>query len=419
MSQKPVVAAPDTTRRRQRAADALARMTPTRPPKTYQRPRPTLWFVTRRTWARVIALQVWDVAATMTFYLFLSLLPGLIALVSIASVVDFTDETIWAFAQLVHEVLPAIAPNAVAATLLAMVDTPGGVTALTLGLIGSLYSASNVVAAFHRAMNRIYDTRQGRPWIMFRAVVFLETVGLVIALLAVLLLVVVGGDFAARLGELLGLTEQSVAVWNITKWPLILAVLIVVVTQAFHRGPNVHRPRNRVMSTGATVTVLVLFGALALTGWLLERVTIFERAFTTVNGLLYVIVMVWLAFIVLLTAATWDAEMLRAQQLASGVEATDALQLATAHTWVLRRLDAEAANRQRISGIVIDNYHSGQPVTTRRTAQLAEATSLWAIKQPRFVPSTGTPFHAVTPEAHPGHTTTPSPDEKYSSDDGA
>lgn len=375
---------------------ALTRLTPTRPLRTYHKPRPTLWFVVRRTWARAISMQVWDVAATMTFYLFLSILPGLIAIASIVSVVNFTEETIWTVAGLVNDLFPAMDAAIVADTLLTLINTPGGVTALTLGLIGSLYSASNVVAAFHRAMNRIYDTREGRPFIYFRFIVFLETLVLIIASLALLVLIILGGDLSRRLGELLGLTQESVAAWNILKWPLILVVLIVLVSQAFYRGPNVTRPRYRVITSGAAFTVIVLFASLALTGWLLDRVAIFERVFTTVNGILYVILMVWLAFIIMLVAAGWDAEMLRARQLASGYHASDELQLATEHTWVLRRLDAEAANRRRISGIIVENYHSGQPVTTPRTPQLSESTSFWAIKEPHYQPSTGTPFHAVS-----------------------
>lgn len=341
-------------------------------------------------------MQVWDVAATMTFYLVLSLLPGLIALSSIVALLDFTEETVWTIAELVNDLIPALETTNVVATLLSLIDTPGGVTALTLGLIGSLYSTSNVVAAFHRAMNRMYDTREGRHLLYFRLVVFFETVVLMIALLSMVILVILGGDFSVRLGEALGLTQETVATWNLLKWPLILVVLTFLVSQAFYRGPNIHRPRYRIITTGATVTVVLLFSALVFTGWLLDRVTIFEQIFTTVNGILYVVLMIWVAFIVMLVAAAWDAEMLRARQLASGYPAGHELQLATEHTWVLRRLDAEAANRRRISAIIVDNYHDAEPVTTPKTPQLAEARSFWAIKEPNYTPSTGSPFHEMT-----------------------
>jgi len=394
-----------TTSQRGRST-VLAKLRPKRPTVTYQRPRPTLWFVIRRTWARAIELQVWDVAATMTFYLLLSVLPGLIALTSMVSLIDFTEETIWTVAGLVNDLIPAIEAPWVVETLFRLIDTPGGVVALTLGLIGSLYSASNVVAAFHRAMNRIYDTREGRPFLYFRFVVFLETLVLMIASLALLLLIILGGDFSRRLGELLGFTQETIATWNVLKWPLILVVLIFLVSQAFYRGPNVLRPRYRMISSGAAFTVLVLFTAIVFTGWLMERIALFEQVFNTVNGVLYVIVMVWVAFMVMLAAAAWDAELLRARQLASGYPASDELQLATEHTWVLRQLDDEAANRRRISAIIVDNYHTGDPVTITKTPQLTEADTLWAVTEPDYSPSTGTPFHATTaPSGHQNHAT--------------
>ena len=387
-------------------ATVLAKLRPKRPTVTYQRPRPTLWFVIRRTWARAIELQVWDVAATMTFYLLLSVLPGLIALTSMVSLINFTEETIWTVAGLVNDLIPAIEAPWVVETLFRLIETPGGVVALTLGLIGSLYSASNVVAAFHRAMNRIYDTREGRPFLYFRFVVFLETLVLMIASLALLLLIILGGDFSRRLGELLGFTQETIATWNVLKWPLILVVLIFLVSQAFYRGPNVLRPRYRMISSGAAFTVLVLFTAIVFTGWLMERIALFEQIFNTVNGVLYVIVMVWVAFMVMLAAAAWDAELLRARQLASGYAASDELQLATEHTWVLRQLDDEAANRRRISRIIVDNYHTGDPVTITKTPQLTEAETFWAVTEPDYSPSTGTPFHATTASSeHQDHAT--------------
>ena len=40
-------------------------------------------------------------------------------------------------------------------------------TALVIGLVGALWSASGYVGAFSRAMNRIYGVREGRPyWIL-------------------------------------------------------------------------------------------------------------------------------------------------------------------------------------------------------------------------------------------------------------
>src|SRR5699024_9298404 len=107
----------DMTTSQRGKATVLAKLRPKRPTVTYQHPRPTLWFVIRRTWARAIELQAWDVAATMTLYLLLTVLPRLIALTSMVSLIDFTDETIWTVAGLVNALIPAIEAPWVVATL--------------------------------------------------------------------------------------------------------------------------------------------------------------------------------------------------------------------------------------------------------------------------------------------------------------
>src|SRR5690625_7357937 len=90
-------------------ASAFAKFTPSRPTVTYHHPRPTLWFVIRRTWARSIAMQVWDVEATLTFYMHFAVLPALSALTSMVSLVDFTEEDVWTIGGLVDDLIPASA----------------------------------------------------------------------------------------------------------------------------------------------------------------------------------------------------------------------------------------------------------------------------------------------------------------------
>lgn len=367
---------------------------------TYANPRPTLLFVLSRTGRRLIFIQVWDVAATMTFYLLLSVLPGIVAILSLVSLIGMADETVATVARLVSELLPSLNTQAVTETLLMLVRSGSGAVAFTLGLIGLLYSSSNVIAAFHRAMHRIYDTREGRPYVVFRFVVFVETLVLIGSLLALVFLLILGGDFSVRVGEFFGLAAESLLVWNTLKWPLILLVLIVLVSLAYYRGPNAVLPRYRIITAGGAMTVLVLFGLLALTGWLLENFAVFSEVLYTVNGLIYVVTSFWVGFMVLLGGAIWDAEFLRARQLSAGQPAWEELQLATRFDWVLQNLDHAAQRSRFISKVIKHSVTSGQPVTMTRTAQLAESGTFWAINDPSYNPSTGTPFHAETDEEY-------------------
>ncbi|MGW9550125.1 YihY/virulence factor BrkB family protein [Citricoccus zhacaiensis] len=364
------------------------------PAHTYLRPRVTLFHVIRRTIMKLVDIQVWDVAGSMTFYTLLSTVPAAISMVSIVSLLGLEDETVFTGAELVHELMPGVDPNVVTSALLALANTSGGVVGLVLGLIGSIIAASNALASFHRAMHRIHDTREGRQFLWFRAVIFVETLVLMIAMIAVLLLVLIGGGLSERLGSVLGLTTATVATWNALKWPVILAVLVLAVTLAYHRGPNVVQPRFRWLSWGGLTAVLILFAMTIVLGWLADLSGPFDEILGTLNSLVVLLVVVWLGFIVLVAGAAFDAELLRGRQLAAGLPAAETLQLRTRHTGVLEFLDEDAAKARTTARAVAESVRTGEPVTLSRSPWVAEADTLWSIDAVDREISTGAPYDA-------------------------
>jgi membrane protein len=289
-------------------------------------------------------------------------------------------------------VLPGLNPDVVTAALLALANTDGGVPGVVLGLVGSIYAASNVLASFHRAMHRIHDTREGRQFLWFRTVIFFETLALMIAVIALLLLVLIGGGLSERLGDVLGLPVSTVATWNALKWPAILVVLVFAVTVAYHQGPNVVQPHFRWLSWGGLAAVLVLFTMTLLLGWLTDRFGTFDRVLGTLNGLLVVMTVLWFSYIVLLAGAAFDAELLRGRQLAAGLPAWDALQLRTRHTGVLKFLDEDSTKARTTARAVAESARTGEPVTLPGSPWIAEADSLWSIDTVGRQVSTGQPY---------------------------
>lgn len=367
-----------------------------RPRRTYERPRVSLLYVLRRTGYKLLEIQVWDVAAAMTFFAVLALLPTMVALVSTVSLLGLRDETLSTAAGLVHEIWPALSVDTVQSTILALGGQATGTLAVVLGALGALFSASGAVGAFHRAMHRIHDTREGRRFPAFRLAVFLETLSLTVGAVVVLLLVVLGGDLSARIGRAVGLTQQAVDLWNVAKWPVILAIIMIVVSAAYQLGPNVRQPRYRAFSPGAVVTVLLLFGATVLLGWVTANLgqTQLVGWITSAIGILAI---AWVTVIVLLAGAAFDAELLRARQLAVGLDAADEIQLASRHTAVLEDLERMEERQHRVGRIVSKAARTGESVVVPHTRLLAEAGSFFAV-EPRSGRtaedlSTGRPFH--------------------------
>ncbi len=348
----------------------------------YVRPRLSIWHVLNRVRMRMLEIQVWDVAGTMTFYSLLSVFPGAVAVVSLMSMIGIGEQPLLAAASLITEVFPTFDPDPLIRTILAVSSTSGGLWGLALGTAGSLLSASNGVAAFHRAMHRVYDTREGRPFLLFRTIVFIETVLITSAVLLALGMLVLGSEVSQQLGEFIGIPRIAFEAWNLVKWPILLLMIIIGVSLAYYLFPNVRLPRYRVMTLGSTLSVLTLFGAALGIGRVMEVATRVPEVLTVLNGLIGILLLLWAANIVIIGGAALDAEFLRARQIASGLDAWHHIALEPQAMHTLDFLAGDAEEAERLGQTVAGAARTGRPIWRPRSPWIVEAGNLFAINPP-------------------------------------
>ena len=355
------------------------------------RPRLSVLHVLNRVRMRLLDIQVWDVAGTMTFYLVLSLFPGAVAVVSLMSLIGVEHETLTAISEITGEIFPTFDPRPYLVAIQAVSSAGGGLWGLALGTIGSLLSASNGVAAFHRALHRVYDTREGRPFLWFRTIVFGETVLIVAVVLLSIGMLIVGGGASQRIGELIGIPTIAFEAWNLVKWPILLIILIIGVSGAYYLFPNVRLPRYRVMTLGSVLSVLVLFGTALLAGRLMEYATRFAEVLTVLNGLIAILLLMWVANIVVVSGAALDAEFLRARQIASGIPAWHHIELQPHARHTLDFLASDADQAEELGRTVAEAVRAKRPLRRERSPWIVDATHPLAVNPPKNHPVTSTP----------------------------
>jgi membrane protein len=268
-----------------------------------------------------------DLAAALTYYSLLALFPAAVALVSLLGVVGQAGSSV----QTVLDVLrPLVSPqtlSTVRSALTGVSTSPGAGLGLVVGILGALWSASGYVSAFGRAMNRVYEIDEGRPFWKLRPVMLLVTLVAILLVAVVLVMLVVSGGLASSLGTKLGVGSQAVTVWNIAKWPVIVLVVMVIVALLYWATPNVKQPKFRWLSGGA-------FAALGI--WVLASVgfALYVAGFSSYNktygalaGVVVTLLFLWITNLALLFGAEIDSELERARQLGAGIEAEEELQL--------------------------------------------------------------------------------------------
>jgi membrane protein len=271
--------------------------------------------------------QCTDLAAALTYYAVLSLFPAVLAMVSLVGIVGQGPRATDALLKIVADIGQPSVVEAVRGPLQSISRSTGAGLTLVLGLLTALWSASGYVGAFGRAMNRIYEIGEGRPFWKLRPLQVVITLIAVVLVALVALSLVVTGPLAQAIGSAVGLGSTAVTVWNIAKWPVLVAVVVLIVAILYYATPNVKQPRFRWISTGAAVAILVWVVASAAFGFYVANFSSYNKTYGTLAGVIVFLLWLWLTNLALLFGAEVDAEMERARQLQGGIAAEDELQL--------------------------------------------------------------------------------------------
>jgi membrane protein len=268
-----------------------------------------------------------DWAAALTYYGVMSLFPMLIVLVALLGLVGQESTISTVTDSLRTAGLGDVAKN-VEGPLDEIVRNKGGAGALLgFGLLVALWSASGWVGAFTRAMNAIYEVREGRPFWKLRPLQVVITLATVLLISLVLIAVVISGPIAHAVGSALSVGDTAVTVWGVAKWPVLLVVLMVMVAGLYYIAPNVRQPRLRWVTPGGIVAVVTWILASAGFGLYVSNFGSYGKTYGTLGSVITFLVWMWLSNLALLFGGELDSELERERELKRGVPADKELRL--------------------------------------------------------------------------------------------
>src|SRR6185503_3277116 len=99
------------------------------------------------------------------------------------------------------------------------------------------------------------------------------------------------------------------------KWPVILAVVVLIVALLYYATPNVKQPRFRWISIGAAFAVVVWVVASVAFGFYVGHFGSYNKTYGSLAGVIVFLLWLWITNLALLLGAELDAELERARQL--------------------------------------------------------------------------------------------------------
>jgi membrane protein len=280
------------------------------------------WGALKRTVTEFREDNLTDWAAALTYYGVLAIFPALIVLVSILGLVG--ESATQPLIDNLGSVAPGPAQEIFTNAIKNLQGSQGAAgVAFIIGLLAAIWSASGYVAAFMRASNAIYDMPEGRPvWKTLPVRVGLTVLLLVLLAISTVAVVLTGG-LAEKVGDLIGLGDTAVTVWNIAKWPVLLLVVSFMFAVLYWAAPNVKQPGFRWLSPG---------GILAVLGWLIASLAFalyvsnfgsYNKTYGTLAGPIVFLVWLWISNIVILLGAEFNAELERGKAIEEGMRPAD------------------------------------------------------------------------------------------------
>ncbi len=273
--------------------------------------------------------QMTQHAAALTYYVLMSLFPaGLLAL-SLLVLLGQYPGTYDAIVDYLRDVAPASVVDPLDRSLRdALQDRGTAAAALALSIPLALYGMTGALEAARRALNVVFELDgPGRSFLRRKAIDSLSAMVLMALVIASLVMVFVGGDFARDLLGFAGLGATAADIWSLARWPGAVLVATLIFALIYYVTPDVRQRAFHWLTPGAAVGVLlwlVVSVAFSLYVSRISDVGAFYGAFT---GAILLVGWLWLTNVALLFGAELNAEIERQKQVGEGVPRGDTLKL--------------------------------------------------------------------------------------------
>lgn len=268
----------------------------------------------RRVWALaapILALNVPRLAAALTYYTVLSLVPALLVVVALLGVAGLPADTLQNLIDAVGELGATWAVQFFTSAVNGIVESHSSTLALVLGALLSLWAASSFVGAFMWTADVINEATTMRPIWKDLPVRIPLALGLLVLLTLTAVALTLVGPVGTAVAEATGIGSGPLHLWSWAKWPLLFALGLLMVGLLFRYAPS--RPRKGLLPLlGGAVTTLALWVIItAVFRYYLLHWASYDRVYGALATVIAFLVWAWVLNIALLAGAIVDREIRR------------------------------------------------------------------------------------------------------------
>ncbi|WP_240414602.1 YihY/virulence factor BrkB family protein [Paenibacillus periandrae] len=242
--------------------------------------------------------------AQLTYYLILSFFPFLIF---VFAVLSYSDISVSDAIHNISSVLPQLSDRMIVDVFTELQQSRNG-SLLSIGLLATLWSASNGINAVVKALNKAYDVEENRPFWKARGISLIFTIILAVLIFLSMILLIFGkviGETMYRVAQLPGNFEM---LWGIAQYVIPLITMVSAFVLLYKYTPNLKLRFSEVIP-GAVFATLGWVVASILFSFYVNNFGNYTKTYGSIGGIIVLLTWLYLSSILIILGGEMNATL--------------------------------------------------------------------------------------------------------------